>query len=109
MRWFYVTIGLLATSLCLVVWIYLRDRDTNWRLPEAQQAHVDVASMLHNALRGADCHSGCATEVLGRSGPHNWLVRITVKHRSRCLQIDLNTFRFGQHRLFGVQSSGECR
>jgi hypothetical protein len=37
MRWLYVTIALLATSACLVAWLYLRDRDTNWRPPPEQQ------------------------------------------------------------------------
>jgi len=38
MKWLYVTIGLLTTCVCLVGWIYLRDRDTNWRPPEPQLA-----------------------------------------------------------------------
>jgi hypothetical protein len=37
MRWLYLTIALLATSACLIGWLYLRDRDTNWRpSPEHQ-------------------------------------------------------------------------
>lgn len=34
MRWLYATIGLVAMCACLIAWIYLRDRDTNWQPPE---------------------------------------------------------------------------
>ncbi len=40
MRWLYITIALLAASACLVGWIYLRDRDTNWRPPERHLAPI---------------------------------------------------------------------
>jgi hypothetical protein len=40
MRWFYVTIALLLASACLVTWIYLRDRDTNWRPPGLQFGQI---------------------------------------------------------------------
>ncbi len=40
MRWLLVTIALLAASACLVGWVYLRDRDTNWRPPERHLAPV---------------------------------------------------------------------
>ncbi len=110
MRWLGVTAGLLSASLCLVVWIYLRDRDTsNWRPPERQLARVDATAAL-TALSGAEpCRSGCAAELLGRTQPHRWLVRVTVRGRPQCLQIDLDTFAFSrQHGLSGVQPS-RCR
>jgi hypothetical protein len=45
MRWFYATIGLLATSAGLVSWVYLRDRDTNWRPPKSQAAARDTVAI----------------------------------------------------------------
>jgi hypothetical protein len=47
MKWLYVTIGLLATSACLIAWIYLRDRDTNWRPPEHQSGQVATVVALN--------------------------------------------------------------
>jgi hypothetical protein len=106
MRWFYATIGLLLMSSCLTAWVYLRDRDTNWRLPEPQLAQADAALTLNNALDGADCRSDCAAEVLGRNGSHRWLVRIIVGQRSRCVLINLDIFTYiPQHGLYGVQPS----
>jgi hypothetical protein len=104
MRWLYLTVGLLSASFCLVAWIYLRDRDpSSWRPPEQQLASVDATAAL-TALGGGDCGSGCAAELLGRIQPHRWLVRVTVKGRSRCLQISLEEFATSeQHGLSGVQ------
>jgi hypothetical protein len=91
MRWLYVTIALLATSCCLVAWIYLRDRDTaNARAPEQQLARADATTA--NDILGANCRSHCATELLGRTGPHSWLVRVRLKGRPECLEIDIETF-----------------
>ncbi len=106
MRWFYLTAVLLSASLGLVAWIYLRDRDTsNWRPPERQIAHADATAAL-TALGGVDCRFGCATELLDRTQSHRWLVRITVRGRPQCLQIDLDTFAVSQqHGLSGVQLS----
>jgi len=33
-------------SACLIGWIYLRDRDTNWQPSEPQLAHADAADIL---------------------------------------------------------------
>ncbi len=71
-----MTVGLLGMSLSLVAWIYLRDRDPNWRPPERpitrteelKLARADAAVTLSNALRGADCRSGCASDVLSHRG-----------------------------------------
>jgi hypothetical protein len=106
MRWLYVTAGLLSASFCLVAWIYLRDRDTSsWRPPERQLVRVDAAVTL-TALSGADCRSGCTAELLGRTRSHRWLVRVTVRGRAQCLQINLDTFAVSQqHGLSGVQPS----
>jgi hypothetical protein len=105
MRWLFVTVGLLLASVCLVGWIYLRDHDTSgWRPSERQRVQSDASTALI-VISDAGCRSGCATEVLGRTRPHRWLVRLTVRGRSRCLQIDVDTFRVSQrHGFTGVQS-----
>jgi hypothetical protein len=47
MRWLCVTVGLLAASLCLLTWVYLRDRDTSsWWPPERQIVGVDTVRAL---------------------------------------------------------------
>jgi hypothetical protein len=106
MRWLGVTLGLLGACVCLVAWIYLRDRATgNWRLPERQIATADAARTLA-AFDGADCSRGCAVKLVGRVDSHHWLVRITVQGRSQCLQLDLATFATDQrHGLAGVEPS----
>jgi len=109
MKWLYVTIGLLTAYVCLVGWIYLRDRDTsNYRPPgltERQLALVDATTTLEQ-LAGADCRSDCAAELLARAEAEHWLIRITVKGWPQCLQINLDTFAMSQqHGLSSVQPS----
>jgi hypothetical protein len=109
MKWLYITVGLLATSVCLVGWIYLRDRDTSSYLPpgptERQLADIDATATL-NQLAGADCRPDCTAKLLARTTAEHWLIRITVKGHPRCLQINLYTFRISpQHGLTGVQPS----
>lgn len=107
MRWLGVTLGLLGACVCLVTWVYLRDRDTSqWRLPERQIASADAARTLA-AFDGAGCGQGCAVKLVERLDSHHWLVRITVRGRSQCLRLDLATFATGQrHGLAGVEPSG---
>ncbi len=107
-----MTVALLGMSLSLVAWIYLRDRDPNWQPPERQitraeeykLARADAAVTLSNALRGVECRSGCASEVLSRAEARSWLIRITLRRRAWCLRIDLDRFMRGQHHaLFGLR------
>jgi hypothetical protein len=104
MRWLYLTIALLASSACLVGWIYLRDRDTNWQPSEAQLAHADAAKIL-SSLRDPDCHPRCAAKLLGSTQPHLWLLSVTMGGRTRCLQIDVATFRVAPGGLLEVPLS----
>jgi hypothetical protein len=106
MRWLGVTLGLLGACVCLVAWIYLRDRDASQqRLPERQIATADAARTLA-AFGGADCGGRCAVKLVGRIDSHHWLVRITVRGHSQCLQLDLATFATDQrHGLVGVKPS----
>jgi hypothetical protein len=104
MKWLGVTLGLLAASVCLVGWIYLRDRDTSgWLPPEGRLAHADANYALAE-LGGQECPSHCSADVLGQTQPHHWLVRFTVVGRPECLLIDLRTFAVSQqHGLSGVR------
>jgi hypothetical protein len=105
MKWLYVTIAVLAASACLIAWIYLRDRDTSTSPPSASQLARNDAAETIIASGDADCRKDCAAKVLGHSG-HRWLVRIIVKGRSQCLQIDLETFGESRGRgLSGVWPS----
>jgi hypothetical protein len=101
MRWLYVTVGLLATCVCLLGWIYLRDRDTSWRPPEQQVARTDAVTVAD--ILGAACGSNCATALLSKVGPHSWLVRVTSNGRPECLKIDVDTFKVSQHSFSGLQ------
>lgn len=104
MRWFVVTVALLAASALLVSWIYLRDRHTsNWRPSPAALAHADAATLLATQ-RAYHCHSGCTFKVLGHSrGPH-WLARINIRSDARCFDIDVDSFAFSpQHGLSGME------
>jgi hypothetical protein len=106
MRWLYATVCLLGASVCLIAWVYLRDRDpSSWRPPEGQLARVDAKATLA-ALQGPVCRAGCTSELLGRVRTDRWLARITVRGRAQCVQIDLDTFASSeQHGLSGVQPS----
>ena len=104
MRWLGVTIGLLAASLSLVAWVYLRDRDASpWHPSERPIARADATAALA-AFGGHGCYSDCAAELLERRQPGRWLVRITARGQTHCLQIDLETFAVSSTRgLAGVQ------
>jgi hypothetical protein len=104
MRWFLLTLALLACSAGLVSWIYLRDRDTNWQPSEPQLAYSAAEGTL-GELGGAGCSVGCSAEVLTRLAPYSWLARITVRGKTRCVQIDLQAFNtYGPHGLTGVKA-----
>ena len=105
MKWLGLTAGLLSASLCLVGWVYLRNRDTSdWRPPEGQSARVDARAALA-ALEGPRCPRGCRAQVLGRVRPERWLVRVTLRGQSQCLQIDIDRFAIARDGLDGVQAS----
>jgi hypothetical protein len=109
MRWLAVTIILLALNVCLVTWMYFRDRDTSGSLaPERSLAYVDALSVGHEL--GFACHHGRGkVAVLGSLGQHLWLTRIATGSRTRCYELDLDTFSASkQHRLAGVRTVG-CR
>jgi hypothetical protein len=106
MRWLFVTVALLSASLILVAWVSLRDRDpSSVQPPERQIVRIDTEAAL-TTLGSADCRSGCAVQLLTHTRPHRWLVRVTVKGRPECLQIDLDAFSASpQHGLSGVWPS----
>jgi hypothetical protein len=102
MRWLLLTLLLLAGSAGLLGWVYLRDRDTHWQPSEPQLAYAAAEGTL-SELGGAGCTVGCSAEALTRLAPHRWLARITVKGKTRCVQIDLLIFTiYGPHGLKGV-------
>jgi hypothetical protein len=106
MRWLGITIGLLAVSLSLIAWVYLRDRGTSqWRPSERAIASADATAVLA-AIDGPGCHPDCAAELLGRRQSGRWLARITVRGQTQCLEIELDAFALGpEHALAGVQPS----
>jgi len=107
MRWLLATIVLLAASAGLAGWIYLRDRDTNWRLPGEQLARTDAVLAI-SELGGGRCLSDCEATQLDPASSHRWLVHAILRGRHACLQIDVNTFTVdGPHGLYGVRA-GHC-
>jgi hypothetical protein len=105
MRWLLATLALLACSAGLLGWVYLRDRDTHWQPTELQLAYAAAESTL-SELGGAGCSAGCSSDVLANPAPHRWIARITVRGRTRCMQIDLQAFGTnGPHGLTGVKPS----
>jgi len=105
MRWLLATIALLAASAGLIGWIYLRDRDTNWRPPEQQQASADAVLAI-SELGGGRCRDRCQAHQLNPASSHRWLVHVILQGQRQCLQIDVDTFTVdGPHGLAGVQPS----
>jgi hypothetical protein len=104
MRWFLLTLVLLASSAGLVGWIYLRDRDTHWKPTEPQLAYAAAEGTL-GKLGGEGCSVGCSAEALSRLAPDRWLARITVRGKTRCVQIDLLAFTVNGPGLTGVKPS----
>ena len=103
MRWLLLTLVLLASSVGLLGWVYLRDRDTHWQPTEPQLAYAAAEGTL-GELGGVGCSVGCSAEALTRLAPYSWLARITVRDRTRCVQIDLQTFNLhGPHAPVGVE------
>jgi hypothetical protein len=104
MRWLLLTLVLLASSAGLLGWIYLRDRDTNWRPVETQVVQANVEGALSELPR-SDCSHGCETKILSRTGSHRWLVSITARGQTRCIQIELDGSAASGHGLSGIQPS----
>jgi hypothetical protein len=102
MRWLALTAALLSASVALLAWVYLRDRHTDdWRPPERQLARADARAATA-ALAGASCHAGCAIELLAHTSSDVWLVRLDLRPRPQCLQIELRAFATGPLGLSGV-------
>lgn len=97
MKWLAVTIGLLAMSGSLIVWIYFHDRDASRPFaPERSLAHADAVSAGN--VGGLACgQERCTVAVLTSPRPHVWLTRIADGSRARCFEIDLYTFSMHEH------------
>jgi hypothetical protein len=80
MKWLYITVGLLATSVCLVGWIYLRDRDTSSYLPPTmptdQPLHVQDQPPIRPDRRPTKPLLRICPERAGRRGRDYMTARI---------------------------------
>ena len=92
MRWLAVTVALLTASAVLAAGIYLRDRDTAWRLPPQRAAEADARSMLVY-IAGPYCGKRCSYRILGHPQVDHWVARIVNRsHPPRCVDIDIQKF-----------------
>lgn len=73
MKWLYATIALLTMCVCLVAWVYLRDRDTNWRLTEHQITRTN-STAVRSRNSADDCRSGCVPQLPGIVRSHRRLL-----------------------------------
>ena len=102
MRWLGVTLGLLGACVCLVAWIYLRDRDASHSVCRNASSRQPTPPARSPHSEAPIAVGRCAVKLVGRIDSHHWLVRITVRGHSQCLQLDLATFATDQrHGLVG--------
>jgi hypothetical protein len=102
MRWLAVTLALLSASAVLVGGIYLRDRDTAWRLPPHRAADFD-ARMVLTYVAGPDCGRRCSYKLLANPGKNHWLARIVDRSRAECVDIDVDRFGISEsHGIAGI-------
>lgn len=102
MKWLAITLALLGASVALVAGIYLRDYDSSWRPPQRTAAEAD-AKIVFTYVAGLWCATHCSSTVLATARPNHWLARIVDQSRSRCVDIDVETFNVSQdHGLSGI-------
>ena len=105
MRWLAATVVLVATSLSLVAWVYLRDRGPTGSRPPERTLALSDARIVFADLGGTRCTRGCGVRLIGRSAPRRWRARITMGRRIRCFDIDLDHFALvARQGLTGVQA-----
>jgi hypothetical protein len=109
MRWFTVTMALLAASAALVGGIYLRDRaSSDWLPPGGPVAHHDAMAIA--AAIGGTCPRDCVVEMLAHPKADHWTERIRIPTATECVDIDIRTFATAEVNGFsGVTKVGCAR
>jgi hypothetical protein len=92
MRWLAVTLVLLGASAALVAGIYVRDRGATWLPPARTAADFDARVVLAE-VAGPGCGRRCSYELLANPRPDHWLAQIVDRSHTRCVDINLRTFR----------------
>jgi hypothetical protein len=106
MRWLAATAALVAATVALGAWIWLRDRSTSgWRGAGRALAFSD-AQVLLGGISGHRCGAGCDARVVGQDGDGRWLVRLRLNGSAQCYRLDTDAFTSSvTHGVAGVEAT----
>lgn len=95
MGWRRVTVALVAVSLALVAWMYLRDR-AGYTTQQAERAHAGIdAERVFNLVEPTRaCGGRCSIELLDQVAPHRWRIRLRAPAWQRCFVLNVNAFTY---------------
>jgi hypothetical protein len=108
MIWRFATASLVAASVALVAWMYVRDR-AGYSPPQAEraQAGLDAERVLTALGPSRACRGHCSVDLVRRIAPGQWLVRFRAPTWQRCFVVNVHAFAYRpQSGLSGVRPSG---
>jgi hypothetical protein len=108
MIWRYVTASLVAASVALLGWMYVRDRAPySPHEAERAQAGLDAERFLSAFGPSRACRGHCSVNLVRKIAPHQWLFQFRSPTWQRCFVLSVNAFTYRpQSGLSGVRSSG---
>ena len=104
--WRAATLVLVTAFMVLSGWMYLRDKGSYTPL-HSERAQVQRAAgrMIELLAPSGTCVDHCGVDVLERTAPHVWRVRLTVRAWQGCFILALGALRFSeQHGVSGIRS-----
>jgi hypothetical protein len=101
-----ITFVLVAVCVGLTAWICLRDLDTSAPRPsERARAERDAGRALDYIVPSRVCAGRCSAQVLGKTAPRRWRVRLRTPHWERCFIVSVSKFGYKQQRgLSGLRA-----
>jgi hypothetical protein len=106
--WRCVTVALVAVSVALITWMYLRDR-ASYTPQQAERAHaeLDAERVLRSLALPSACDGHCSIDLMERVAPHRWRVRFRGPAWQRCFVLNVSAFAYRpQSGLSGLRLIG---
>lgn len=109
MIWRLATALIVALTVTLVGFMYLRDRDTSAaRLDERRLAAADGREVLGSLTTVQSCAGGCRADAIDRVAPSVWRVRLQTPTWRRCFELQIRAFGYSPETGFRGLRSVSC-
>ena len=105
--WPRVTLVLVAAFIVLSGWMYLRDKGSYPPIhSERAQVQRAAARVIDLLAPSRTCVDRCGVDVLDRTAPRTWRIRLTVRAWQGCFILALDAFGFSErHGVSGLRSA----